>query len=144
MTPNLQTARDNAVISFRAKDAISLKFYQQRHPRECVTACLRIISGRPESGLIAPPEGLSWSESLMAAATYGLYLQPVFDASILHGPLMLLGMMAPSASTDGHAYLVYSIGDNIKEVFDPATGQVYPIDKVRELTWTHVAVVYKP
>lgn len=144
MSDILKEARQNAVKAYLSCYSVSSDHRKQTHPRECISACLRLVAPCPNRGRVAPEEGLTWSEAFLYATTYGLYLQPILDASQLAGPVVVLGAHVSTKESDGHAYLLLMDGPDIKNMFDPAKGLIYSSKEYPQIDWTHLALVYRP
>lgn len=136
-------ARQNALLAFFDTNPTETPFsyltYKQHHPNECVTACFRLISDR--STAEAPSDGLSFSESLLTAAHYKLYLHPVVDLNNIPENCLLFGM---TNEPKNHAHLILIQKGHPTAIYDPATGTVHRGSDLPVLAWTHLAIIYKP
>lgn len=113
---------------------------KQRHPNDCITACFRLLSDNPDKE--APPEGLSYSDALIVAPYFGLYLEPLQDLDWLKGRIcVLLGL---TTDPKNHAFLIYICRGEPTAIYDPAEGYIFIRDLLPTYEWTHLSVVYKP
>lgn len=114
--------------------------HKQRHPNECVTACFRLLSPT-EDFYEAPSEGLSFSEALLIAARFDLFLHPCLDLNNVPFRCVLFGM---TNAPRNHAYLLHMHDGKVRALYDPATGTVFQGQDIPVLDWVHLALVYRP
>lgn len=140
MSTLIEKARLNAYERFLAFKTNPFNDKAQRHPNDCVSACFRAVSSVATSRQ-SPVDGLTWSETLLEAASYGLYLQPVFDLH-LTGLTAILLCTSISRHGDGHAFLIQIHNGEAICIYDPASGLFASFASDFNKEWTHAAIVY--
>lgn len=144
MSNLLSAARKNAVNAFNrmapsGNHDHTYHTHRQRHPDECVTACFRFLSDVYDQE--APSGGLTFSEALMTAANFGLYLFPTYDLASFPQDAIFLGL---TNRPRNHAFLLHVQGGIVIALYDPAKGIVHCGADIPIFEWTHFALVYKP
>lgn len=114
--------------------------FRQRHDDDCITACLRFLSDTYDQE--APSSGLTFSEALLIASNFGLYLSPILDLATVR-PLccLLLGL---TTDPRNHALLIHMESGSPVALYDPAKGVVFKGNLIPAYEWAHLALIYKP
>lgn len=144
MSNLLSAARYNAVRSFdemapSGNETHSFYTYSQHHQEDCVTACLRFLSDTYDQE--APSQGLTFAETLMVAANFGLYLLPIHDLDLVPPSCILLGL---TADLRNHAFLIQFNKGDLTAIYDPAKGVVWKGTDIPNYDFVNLALVYKP
>lgn len=139
------SARYAAIDAFHAHrpDVSTTNSYvtlRQHHRNDCIAACFRFLS--PSCDQEAPAHGLCFSEALLVASNFGLYLSPIIDLDTIK-PLncILLGLTTDPRK---HAFLLYMKDEGVHSLYDPGKGILFKGSLVPTYEWSHLALIYKP